>query len=156
MGDDGKARADARKRVLGWGIACAEIMPGVDIARDLRVVADADGRIDFARVEGIANLGQDLTIALSTALGSDPFDTTFGFDGLRALVEETHPVMQRERVRLAVMAVLRRDARVRRIIDIELGQSGGARTRALGVDVRFEAQSGDELTLALGGVATGA
>ena len=48
------------------------------------------------------------------------FDTGFGFDGLNALVEETNPVIARERVRVAVIQVLRRDPRVRRIVDLQL------------------------------------
>lgn len=157
-----RIREAARKRLLGWGVATEEVAAGFDLARDVVLTAGPSG-LDLQRIDGIDNLGQDLTIALTTGLGTDPFNVGFGFDGINALVEETNPIMVRERVRLSVMATLRRDPRVRRIIDVKLGGdrldparrsdgSDGRARRELGVTVRFETISGDELSLGLGKV----
>ena len=63
------------------------------------------------RVEAIDNLAQSLAVALTTALGSDVFNTDFGFDGLNALVEETDPAAgPRAGPGLGRSSVLRRDA----------------------------------------------
>ncbi len=139
---------DRRRRLLGWGVASAEIAPGAALARDVVLVAGPGG-LDFARVEGLDALAQDLTVAMTTARGSDPFNTTFGFDGLNALTDDTPPGLVGERLRLAVMALLQRDARVRRILDVTVGRSRG---RTLDVTVRFEALGGDQVEIGLGTV----
>ena len=145
-----------RRRVLGYGLACPPIDPTTDLSRDLVLAVDADGRRDFARVEKIDALQQSLEIALTTALGSDVFNVEFGFDGLLAIVEETSSVMTRERVRIAVIQVLRRDARVRRILDVQLGEGAlgapAAGSRRLAVDVAFETVSGEQVFVNLGRV----
>src|SRR5687768_4441507 len=116
MPDQDHERQLLRDRVLGWAPACDPIdQPagaaggplGVltgrgDLGRDLRLAAGPNGR-DLARVRGLDNLAQSLAIALTTLLGSDLFNTEFGFDGLNALVEETSPLLTRERVRVAVI-----------------------------------------------------
>src|SRR6266542_4789440 len=169
MVDQDRERQLLRDRVLGWAPACDPLaQPGgagdgplrvltgqSDLGRDLRLVAGPNGR-DLARVGGLDNLAQSLAIALTTLLGSDLFNTEFGFDGLNALVEETSPILTRERVRVAVIQVLRRDPRVRQIVDVKLEDGrldpGGAPasaadpdaaarqrlSRELGVRVAFE------------------
>ncbi len=150
-----------RARLLGWGIAAPPMLPGVDIGRDIVLAEGADGRgRDVARVVGVDALAQDLGVAFTTALGTDVLNVAFGFDGLRALVEETNPVLLRERVRIAVIQVLRRDPRVRRVLDVTLdGDGGGALERPSGgggrvlrVRVAFETVSGDQATADLGRV----
>jgi hypothetical protein len=142
-----------RRRALGWGPACELIDPG-DLGRDVRL-ADGPGGLDLARVEALDNLGQALAVALTTLRGSDVFNVAFGFDGLNALAEETDPVMVRERVRVSVIQVLRKDARVRRILDVQLAD-GRLETPSRGpagqLDVRvvFETISGDQATVDLG------
>lgn len=155
-----------RRRVLGWGIACTPVAPGVDIGQDLEMIVGENGR-DFARVEAIDNLNQSLEIALTTALGTDIFNTQFGFDGLNALAEETNPILIRERVRVSVIQTLRKDPRIRRIVDLKLQdgrldpidtgddptlspQERLLRWRTLNVRVVFEAISGDEAVVSLG------
>ena len=149
MNDFERERELLRTRLLGRSVKCEETMPGVDLGRDLVLVTGPDGR-DLARVEGIDNLGQALSIAITTRLGDDLFNTQFGFDGLRALAEETDPVLVRERVRVAVIQVLRKDPRVRRILDVKLddGQLDrpAAGSRVLNVRVDFETVSGDQAT----------
>jgi phage baseplate assembly protein W len=156
-----------RRRILGWGLACDPIYPGLDLGQDLKMTVDTNGRRDFARVEAMDNLSQSLEFALTTLLGSDIFNTRFGFDGLNALVEETNPVLMRERVRIAIIQVLRQDPRIRRIVDLKLldarldrpdastdnnlsPEERLERWRTLDVRVVFETISGDETSINLG------
>jgi hypothetical protein len=75
-----------RKNLLGWGLELAPIQSGVDLARDLVLAPRAPGGPRaLATVEGIDNLGQALTVALTTPLTGDVFNVDFGFDGLNAL-----------------------------------------------------------------------
>jgi phage baseplate assembly protein W len=144
-------RENRRRRALGWSLACPLTMPGVDIGRDLAFVTGPGGT-DFARVVGIDNLSQSLQLALTTLLGSDVFNTDFGFDGLNALAEETHPVLVRERVRVSVIRVLQRDARIRRVLDVRLDDPTTS-ARAGGVlrtEVAFEVITGDQASVSLG------
>lgn len=130
-----------RRRVLGWGPACEPITPGRDLGRDLRMVGG-----DLAVVEGIDNLNQVLELAFTTLRGSDVFDVRFGFDGLNALIEESDPLLVRERVRVAVVNLLARDPRIRRIVDVQLVDDRLTRVaagRALQVRVAFETVTGD-------------
>lgn len=149
-----------RNKLLGWGAAAAPIYPGLDIGQDLVFSGG-----DLATVKGLANLGQDLTMALTTALTADPFNTNFGFDGINAMVEESDPMMVRERVRVSVISLLNKDPRVRRILDVKLldGRLGPlsadveadadtSMRRTLNVRVAFETVSGDQSALDLGGV----
>lgn len=153
-----------RRRALGWSLECPQIEPGADIGRDLVLRAGDAGR-DLGVVEGIDNLTQALGIALTTALGDDVFNTEFGFDGLRALVEETDPRLARERAKVSAVQVLRSDPRVRRIIDLQLvdphDPSAAASAspssavdawRTVTVTCAFEAVSGEPVTLAINGV----
>jgi phage baseplate assembly protein W len=163
-----------RNRLLGRSVACPPILPGVDIGRDL-VMAQGPSGLDLVPTTGIDALGQALQIALTTALGSDIFNTDFGFDGINALVEETNAVMARERVRISVIQVLRKDPRVRGILDLKLldgrldplnaGEVAPAneplearieRWRSVNVNVAFETISADQATISLGKVVPGA
>lgn len=154
MFDLDRERELLRGRLLGSGLVCEPILEA-DLGRDLQLATGPNG-LDFARVKGLENLGQDLSIALTTRLGDDIFNIEFGFDGLNALAEETDPIMVRERVRIAVIQVLRKDPRIRRIVDIKLddGQLDAPipGSRELDVRVTFETVSGDQTTIDLGRV----
>jgi phage baseplate assembly protein W len=153
MGAAAAERDLVRRRLLGWSVACEPIFPGVDLGRDLVLRAAADGKVDLARVESVDALSQSLSLALTTALGSDVFNTAFGFDGVAALAEEPDPVLARERVRIAVIKVLHADPRVRRIVDVELDSGRGrpiGRARTLDVTVAFETVALDRATVNLG------
>jgi phage baseplate assembly protein W len=151
MADPQQEREVLRRHVLGWSVECDRIDPGGDHGRDLVLAQGATG-LDLARVEKLDALTQSLELALTTALGSDIFNTDFGFDGLRALAEETSPTMVRERVRIAVIQVLQKDPRVRRIHDVSLGDDAAPGSRELKVTVAFETASGDDAKATLGGV----
>ena len=171
MADPQLERDAVRRRLLGWSAACEPILAGVDHGRDLVLSRDGDAPLDLARVESVDCLGQSLSIALTTALGSDVFNTGFGFDGLTAMVEETEPVLVRERVRISVVQVLRREPRVRRVLDVDLGDdrlrpTGPARAllssdqrpaanRTLDISVRFETIAAEPATITLGSVTPG-
>jgi hypothetical protein len=148
-----------RRRLLGVGLR-AELVSGIDLARDIGVRRTAQG-VDLDLVEGVDALCQDLAIGLTTLRGSDPVNVRFGFLGLTPLVEQTSPVIAREALRSAVAELVASDPRVRRIVDLVVtppgGRGGGQGTgRSLAVTVSFEAVSGDPVTVALGGMATGA
>ena len=78
MSIDEAARQLIETRLLGWGVAAAPLFPGEHLGQDVEF---ADG--DLAVVSGIDNLSQDLTLALTTALGTDPFNVNYGFDGVQ-------------------------------------------------------------------------
>jgi hypothetical protein len=156
MSDD--ATTDlARRRLLGRGLRCD---PVSEEGRDLVMTRTVTGALDLAFVEGVANLGQALSVAVMTPLGGDVFNTAFGFDGLNALSDESSGVIQRERVRVAIVNLLRKDARVSRVVDVKLldqrldaPQTGSLRT--LEVRVVFETVTSDQMTLTTGPTGTG-
>jgi hypothetical protein len=143
----------ARRRALGWGLRCDLVFPGMDVGRDLVLARGPDGA-GLATVEGADCLAQDLSLALTTLRGGDLLDTAFGFDGLAAIAEESEPVIAQERLRVAVVATLRRDPRVTRIVDVKLGDdrldAPAAGSRELSVRVAFETLTEDRLTIDLG------
>lgn len=149
----GAQRDQLRRRLLGRGI---ELAPVGDLGRDIELLPDGT---DLAMVQGVDNIGQVLAVAVLTPLGGDVFNTAFGFDGLNALVDESSPVLQRERVRVAIVQLLQKDARISRIVDVRLvdarldAPTTGA-ARQLDVRVVFEVTSGDQLTLSAGNAGT--
>jgi hypothetical protein len=149
----------ARRRTLGWGLRCELVFPGTDLGRDLRLRRGPHG-VDLATVEGIDCLTQDLALALTTLLGSDVLNTTFGFDGLSALADETIPVLVQERIRAAVVSVLGKDPRVRRIVDVKFEDARLDAplpgSREISVRVAFETLTDDRVAIDLGRPAFGA
>src|SRR5262245_18819868 len=114
-------RGAQRRRLLGFSCVLAPTQGDLDHGRDLVLAQSGAGTTrDFAVVEGIDNLGQALTVALTTPLSGDVFNVDFGFDGLNAIAEETVPIMVQERIRIAVITLLQKDPRVRRIVDVQL------------------------------------
>ncbi len=155
--DAERERAILRRRLLGFGLLCAPTQGALDLGRDLVLAPSGDGMTrDFALTEGMENLGQALTVALTTPLTGDVFNVDFGFDGLNAIAEETVPIMVQERIRIAVITLLQKDPRVRRIVDVQLQDgrltSPGSNIRELEVKVVFETVTGDTATLDLGKV----
>ncbi|MGW3352662.1 hypothetical protein ACWDA3_56030 [Nonomuraea rubra] len=136
-----------RRALLGWGVAAEPIAPGLELGRDLRLQKG-----DLVTVEGTANLVQVLELAFTTLRGASVFDVEFGFDGLNALTEESTPLMVRERVRVAVVNVLAREPRIRRIVDVQVLDDRLTRVtagRTLQVRVAFETITGDRQTVGL-------
>lgn len=114
---------------LGRGLALIEV-PGGEPAFDLdwddgpRMVAGAD------------NLAQDLAVALLTPLGSDLFDTGFGFDGLRVLTLALGRALQQDLLRVAVIRTMLADARVADVLDVTFDPPGPDRRCLVRVRVR--------------------
>jgi len=135
------------RSLFGRDLATVETLPGQDLGRDLALVTS--GACDLATVSGIDNLGQSLTLALTTRLGDDAFDTSYGFDGLTALADETDPILQRERIRVGIVSVLQRDSRVRQIIDVTLAGDVFAQTRTLAVTVSFRTIASTQVSISL-------
>lgn len=154
MADPTQQQEVLRRRLLGWGLACTEIHPGADLGRDLVLAKKVDGTVDLAGVEKLDNLAQGLELALTTLLGSDIFNTEFGFDGLRALTEGGNPIITRERVRIGVVQTLNKDPRVTRILDVKLDdgrlEPPAAGSRTLDVRVAFETVSAERATVEMG------
>ncbi len=108
-----------KERLLGWSAMGELIEPGVTNGMDLKLETSSTG-IDLAKVTSMDTLTQALRIALTTRLGDDIFNTSFGFDGLNALTENDNHVMIRERIRIAVILVLNKEPRIKRILDVKL------------------------------------
>lgn len=146
-------------KLLGWGVATAPLLPGQHLGQDVEFAGG-----DLAVVSGMDNLVQDLTFALTTALGADPFNTNYGFDGARALSEEQSSMMVRERVRVSVVKLLNDEPRVKQILDVklldgrlnplssDLAPGDSTTRRVLNVRVAFETVTGDQSALDLGEV----
>ncbi len=157
MADAGSRAALARRRLLGRGLLCDDrSVDPTDLGRDL--VLRPDGK-DLAFVDGADNLGQALTLAFTTRLGADVFNVDFGFDGLNALTQDIPPLIAQERIRVAVIALLTKDPRVRRIVDVSFADGRllppGTPDRVLRVTVVFETVTGDTTTVDLGEVPHG-
>src|SRR5579884_1253532 len=88
-------------QIFGVDVDVEPTMPGIQLAADVRFV---DG--DLATVSGMDALDQGLTLAILTRLGDRIFDQNYGFDGLRALGEETNPILVRERVRISLISTV--------------------------------------------------
>jgi hypothetical protein len=151
--NDELTKQQLRRRLLGRAPELRST-PLADLGRDLVFVLGADGTRDLSFVEGIDNLSQSLQVAFTTPLVGDVFNTQFGFDGLTAFVSETVPVRVKERIRIGIVTLLRKDPRVRRIVDIKPAddrlQSPGAGSRTLEVKVVFETVSADQAAVQLG------
>ena len=146
MSDPDPRRALVR-RTLGWGAAAPLVEPG-DIGRDIVLMPrDDSGRLDLACVVGAENLGQDLAVALTTGLGTDPFNAEFGFDGLTAMVEEQAPALVRERLKASVAKTVARDPRVRSVTAIEVGDPGASVARVLTLRVAVDTIASDAATV---------
>jgi phage baseplate assembly protein W len=142
MSDPDPRRTLAR-RTLGWG-AAAPLVESGDVGRDIVLMArDGSGRLDLACVEGAQNLGQDLAVALTTGLGTDPFNAGFGFDGLAAMVKEQAPALVRERLRASVAKTVARDPRVRTVTAVEVEDRSSGLARVLTLRVAVDTISSD-------------
>jgi phage baseplate assembly protein W len=145
-----KDAALALRRALGRGIRLEPVAPGLDVSLDLAFVT-RNSRRDLDLVEAADCLAQDLRVALTTALGSDPFDRDFGFDGIAALAQETDPILLQERLRIAVVRVLAREPRITaiRAVELERARGPGAPTGQMNITATVQAVGGTALTVSI-------
>lgn len=144
---DGDPRRAVARRMLGWGVA-APLIEADDNGRDIVLLPRAgSGRLDLACVQGADNLGQDLAVALTTGIGGDPFNASFGFDGLAAFVDPQPPVLLRERLRASVAKTVARDPRVRTVTAVEIDDPGATATRTLSLRVTVDTIASDAAAL---------
>jgi hypothetical protein len=135
------------RAVLGRGLAL-RLVEGGEPALDL-----AWSGTGPAMVEGADNLAQDLAVAVLTPLGSDQFDTGFGFDGLRVLSLALGPQLRDQLLRAAVIRTLLADARVADVVDVVLDPLDGERRQVIRATVRTVL--GVEVPMTLGQVDQG-
>lgn len=136
------------RALLGHGLALEPTGPG-SLGLDL-VWHDGPGGSVLATVQGVDNLAQDLTVALLTPTGTDPFNVGFGFDGLRVLTLDTPPALTQELIRLAVIRTLTADSRISEVLDVTLEPAGPDRRQRVTAQARTVL--GDALQLTLGEV----
>jgi len=108
-------------------------------------VAAEDGRTvrTFAEVGGVANLAQALTLRVLTPLGSDVFNTGYGFDAAEVLTGAATARTARDLVQLNLVRTLGTDARVREIREVTFRDPPAAtRRRAWPVEVTIVAVDG--------------
>lgn len=152
----GRDAREAQRRGLGVGLRAESV--GVDVTRDLVLVRTGSGAVDVAAVDGVTNLCQALSVALTTLRGSDVLNLGFGFLGLSAMASQSSPVLAREGLRSAVAECVAADPRVRRIVDLQaanpMATTPGA--RRAGVEVTFETVDGATATVSVGGLSDGA
>ncbi|PJR08733.1 hypothetical protein [Sinorhizobium meliloti] len=138
-------------RILGKGLALVATDPGEDIGLDIAFA----GR-DLAWVSGHDALTQDLRVALCTGLGTDPLSTGFGSDAFAAMAEETDTLMQLERIRVAIIRVLRSDPRISRIVEVRINGEprpfAAERTTSLSITAVFETTLRDFATITVEGL----
>lgn len=113
------------RRLLGWGLRSVSVAGDVELAQDIVIEAG-----DLALVAGTDALRQDISAALVTALGSDPLNVTFGFDGFEAVASEPDRFLLRERLRVSVINLLRRDGRVAQVDQVLIGAAEIAAARS--------------------------
>ena len=139
------------RRILGKGLALVATDPGDDIGLDIAFVGG-----DLACAIGEDALMQDLRVAFCTGLGTDPLNTGFGSDAFAAMAQETDTIVQRERIRVAVIRVLRSDPRVRRVVEVRINGEprpfAAERTTALAITAVFETALRDFATIAIEGM----
>lgn len=130
-------------RAFGKGLALTPIDATRDIGLDIQFTTPSapDAPRDLVVMSGLPVLLQDLTVALSTGLGTDPLNIGFGSGAFEALAEQSDPFMRREAVKVAVIRVLSADPRVRRVLDIRVNDDpleAGARRTQMSLTVVFD------------------
>ncbi|MFA7587607.1 MAG: hypothetical protein WCY11_15675, partial [Novosphingobium sp.] len=90
----------------------------------------------------------------------DLFNRAFGFSGLEAMTLDVDPVIRRERIRMAVIAVLQNEPRIRRIVTVRFVDEAGETRRPVqplpparlaAIEAVFETVAGARQQIVLGG-----
>jgi hypothetical protein len=131
---------------LGRGLAIrdGDLVPLDRIAEDGRVVRG------FEEITGVANLAQALNLRIQTPLGSDVFDTRYGFDAAEVFAATATARTARDLVQLNLVRTLGTDARVREIRQVTfLDPLEVSRHRSWPVEVTVVAADGEQYTVTL-------
>jgi len=87
-------------------------------ANDFAIKAGADGLADLPLIAGKAELAQGIQILVGTNLGSDIFNTSFGFDLIKTLATPTSFPRMQQLIRMCVVKALSQEPRIRQITAI--------------------------------------
>lgn len=147
-------------RAFGRGIGLKPIDPDGDIGVDLDFALPAEDGAprDLRMISGLDVLLQDLSVALTTGLGTDPLNMTFGSSAFQALADHSDPFIRREAVKVAVVRVLKADARVRRILEARVNNDPGAtgkRQTEMNLTVVFDTILDERATIDVEGIPYG-
>jgi phage baseplate assembly protein W len=85
---------------------------------DLVIAPGPDGSPDLAMIAGKDELAQGIQVLVGTNLGSDIFNTAFGFDLIGALAAPKSFSQVRQLIRLCVVKALSQEQRIRQILTI--------------------------------------
>ncbi|GAA5093521.1 hypothetical protein [Nocardia iowensis] len=119
---------------------------GIGIRLDRGDIVLADG--DIALVSGLPNLAQALQLRVLTPLGSDRYDTRYGFDYRAVFTTPAGAYEMRDLVRLNLVRTISTDQRVREIRDIDvLDAQVDPHHRKWNVEVSIIAGDGTAATL---------
>lgn len=147
-------------RAFGKGIGLKPIDPHGDIGVDLdfaRPSEDGAPR-DLKMITGLDVLLQDLSVALTSGLGTDPLNMTFGSSAYQALADHSDPFLRREAVKVAVVRVLKADPRVRRILEVRISDdpaASGQRQTEMNLTVVFDTILDERATIDVEGIPYG-
>jgi hypothetical protein len=147
MAESRSQREDRQIRAerLGRGLRLEPTDGGFGLTYDIALAPDGSGP---ELVEGLDSLVQDLRMTLMTGLGTDPFDQSFGFDGVPAMASEGDPLLLRQRLRVGVVRVLQADPRVARVNSVEIEEDSESRVeRRLQMIASFQVEDGSEARL---------
>jgi phage baseplate assembly protein W len=87
-------------------------------AGDFVVAAGAGGFADLALISGKDELAQGIQVLVGTNLGTDIFNTAFGFDLMNTLAMPKSMPQMRQLIRLCVVKALSQEPRIRQITAI--------------------------------------
>jgi phage baseplate assembly protein W len=82
---------------------------------DLVLSRGADGARDLVQIIGQPELAQCIQVLVGTALGSDIFNTVYGFDLINTMAQPVPLKQMRELVRLCVAKALAQEPRIRQV-----------------------------------------
>ncbi|MCF2872547.1 hypothetical protein L0664_15835 [Octadecabacter sp. G9-8] len=169
MNDNTRTLTPAQERkLLKWAPTLQPIFPDAHQYGDIKLGTGPNGTLDLELAQGQDNLELQIRTAIVTALGSDPLNMDHGFGGHTVIAQERDPVMRRELLRFAVLAVLTADPRVKHVervlIGPEIAAFYGTETPpksidtygTLTVEAQFHIAPGEPVSLTVGPLPTDA
>ena len=169
MANDIRRLTPAQERkLLKWAPTLVPIFPDAHQYGDISLRAGPTGALDLDLAQGQENLELQIRTAIVTALGSDPLNMDHGFGGHSVIAQERDPMMRREQLRFAVLAVLTADSRVKHVERVLIGAEIAAfyGTQAaensidtygtLTVEAQFHIAPGEPVSLTVGPLPTDA